>query len=179
VYQINLLPWREQARKNEQTRFAVIAACVAGLGLFCTVFFHLHYSGIIKKQMQRNDILQASLDAEAATLMTLNKKRDELISIDSQLHFVYELRESSYIAVRLLNELTIVNPDAVTLYKVVRRGKSITVFGKARSNLQITLFLENIEKSKFFSKPELTEIQGKAGTEGEERNFQLQLVQEE
>ena len=176
--QINLLPWREQLRKKEQIRFGIIVLLVAGAGLFCTIFFHLHYASTIHQQLKRNEILQAALDEESASLMTLNKKKKELIATEDQLHFVYALRETSYRAVRLLNELAIANPDAVTLYKIVRTGDIVLVFGKAKSNLQITLFMESIEKSKYFTQPDLTEIQGKEGKEGEERNFQLKIVQQ-
>ncbi len=179
MYQINLLPWREQARKKKQARFAAIVACVAGLGLFCTVFVHLHYTHVINHQMERNALLQTTLDDESKVLMELNKQHTELVSVDNQLHFIFSLKESGYNAVHLLNELTLLNPDGVTLYKLIRTGNEITIFGKARSNLQITLFLENIEKSKFFAKPELTQIEGKGGAEGDVRVFQLKLQQEE
>ena len=148
--QINLLPWREQERKKNQLRFGMIVALMAGLGFFCTVFFHIHYSGTIKEQLKRNDYLQSILDQESSNLIMLNQKQKELMSTNDQLHFVFALRKTSYRAVRLLNQLTILNPDAVTLYKVVRTGDAVIVFGKAKSNLQITLFMESIEKSSFF-----------------------------
>lgn len=178
MIQINLLPWREQAKQNAQKRFGMIALAFAGFGVFVTIFFHMHYSSEIKQQLARNAFLQQTLDQESGQLMTLNKEKKELVEIDDQLHFIFELRESSYRAVRLLNELAIVNPEAVTLYKIVRNGNSVIVFGKAKSNLQITLFMESIEKSKFFNQPVLTEISGKDSKAGEERIFQLKIEQQ-
>lgn len=178
MIQINLLPWREQSRKQEQVRFAIIVAMFAGFGLFVTVFFHMDYSAKINRQLARNVKLQSALDQEAGELMTLNKQKREMIDVDDQLHFIFNLRDSSYRAVRLLNELAIVNPEAVTLYKIIRLGNAITVFGKAKSNLQITLFMESIEKSKYFAQPVLTEISGKESKTGEERTFQLKIEQQ-
>lgn len=179
MIQINLLPWREQARKKNQTRFAIIVASFAGLGLLVAVFFHMHYASMIGKQLKRNAILQTSLDRESEILMTLGKQKKELLGIDNQLHFIFDLRESSYRAVRLLNALAISNPDNVTLFKIIRAKNTILVFGKAKSNLQITLFMESIEKSKLFNQPVLTEISGKESDAGEDRTFQLKLEQQE
>jgi type IV pilus assembly protein PilN len=176
--QINLLPWREYTKKRKQIQFGIIVAVVAALGLFCTIFFHIHYASTIRHQQDRNALLQTELDQQATQLMTLNKQKKELIKIEDQLHFLFTLRESGYGAVRLLNELAILNPDSVTLYKIIRVGDDITVFGKAKSNLQITMFMESIKKSKFFVQPDLTEINGKEGNAGEERNFQLKIKQQ-
>lgn len=178
MIKINLLPWREQARKKAQHRFLVIAGAFAGLGVFSTLFFHMHYSSAISHQLKRNTFLQQFLDQESNQLMTFNKQKKDLAEIDGQLHFIFHLRESSYRAVRLLNELVIVNPDSVTLYKIVRRGNTVLVFGRAKSNLQITLFMKNIEKSKFFNQPVLTDISGKDSSVGEDRNFQLKMEQQ-
>lgn len=178
MIQINLLPWREKLRKESQTRFGIIAACSAGLGLLLTIFLHSHYMFEISNQNKRNAMLQEALDQESAVLETLNNQKSELLKIDKKLHFIYNLRDDSYRAVRLLNELAVTNPEAITLSKIVRIGDNIQIFGTAKSNLQITLFMESIEKSKYFNQPELTEISGKEGDTGEQREFKLKLQQQ-
>jgi type IV pilus assembly protein PilN len=177
MIQINLLPWREKEKKEKQIRFLLIVASFAGLGLFFTGIFHMYYSSKIHYQQQRNTILQVALDQESTNLMALNKQKDELIKVGEQLHFIYALRASSYRAVKLLNVLPIASPDDVMLYKIIRTKNTILVFGKAKSNLQITQFMESIAKSKFFNQPVLTEISGKEGAAGEDRNFQIKLEQ--
>jgi len=178
MIQINLLPWREQARKKQQNRFTVVVAVFAGLGLFVAALFHLEYVAKINFQQKRNSIMQTALDEASSSLMIMNKQKAELDDVDSQLHFIFDLRESSYRAVRLLNELAIANPDSVTLFKLVRMGDAITLFGKAKSNLQITLFMESLEKAKIFTQPDLTEITGKEGDAGDERKFELKMKQQ-
>lgn len=177
MIQINLLPWREHERKISQTRFGVIVGIAAGLGLFCAVIMHMHLSGKIHKQTARNHFLQTALDQESAKLMSLDADKRQLNNIDDQLNFLYGLRDRGYRAVRLLNEMAASNPDSVSLSKIIRAGNSITVFGRAKSNLQITLFMEGIKNSKYFSQPTLTEISGKENDTGEERTFQLKVEQ--
>ena len=179
MIQINLLPWREQMRKRKQNRFGIVAMIAAGLGLLSSIFFHLHYASKIGSQLKRNEMLQNVVNEETAHLNDLNKQKKELVDVDNQLHFIYALRESSYRAVRVLNEISIANPDTVTLYKLVRSGPNIQVFGKAKSNLQVTQFMENIEKSNYFSQPVLTEISGKENDGSNVRDFQLKVEQQD
>lgn len=178
MIQINLLPWREQARKKKQARFAYVAGGAVGLGLLVTVFFHMHFSSKITAQNERNAMLQSALDQESVELRSLNEKKRDLVDIEDQLNFIYALREASYRAVRLLNEITIANPSDVTLYKLTRNKNIVILFGKAKSNLQITLFMESLEKSKVFKQPVLTEISGKDAEAGEQRYFQIKLEQQ-
>lgn len=177
--QINLLPWREKSRKLKQNRFGLIALATAGMGLFFTLLFHMDYSLRISEQSKRNATLQAALDEESTHLKDLNKGKRELLDVDNQLHFIYSLRNTGYQAIQLLNKLAMINPDSITLSKIVRNGNTILITGKAKSNVQITLFMESIEQSKTFNQPVLTEISGKENETGEVRSFQLKLQQVE
>ena len=60
---------------------------------------------------------------------------------------------------------------------LTRENNSISITGRAKSNLQITLFMENLAKSNIFKQPELTNISGKENSSGEERIFQLKVDQ--
>lgn len=178
MIQINLLPWREQARKVKQKRFATIAGVVACCAIACVVLVHLRYLAKTHYQTKRNAMIQTELDTESNQLMSLNKQKEEVVKIDEQLRFIFDLRESSYYAVRILNEIAAANPDAVTLEKVARAGKDITISGKAKSNLQVTMFMESLEKSKFFGQPVLSDINTKESEAGEDRKFELKMSEQ-
>lgn len=178
MIQINLLPWREQARKEKQKRFATIAGVVACCAIACVVLVHVRYLAKIHYQNKRNAMIQEQLDAESNQLMSLNKQKEQVVKIDEQLHFIFDLRESSYYAVRILNDIASANPDAVTLDKILRAGKDITISGKAKSNSQVTMFMEALEKSKFFGQPVLSDINTKESNAGEERQFELKMSEQ-
>lgn len=179
MIQINLLPWREQARKAKQKRFATVAGFVACLAIASIVMAHIRYMALTHQQVKRNAVIQAELDAESNQLMTLNKQKEEVLKIDEQLHFIFDLRQSSYYAVRVVNDVAAANPDGVTLIKIARAGKDITILGTAKSNLQVTLFMEALEKSEFFGQPVLSDINTKGSSAGEERQFELKMIQED
>ena len=147
------------------------------LVLFFVFLFHLYVNGLIKHQQKRNDFLQLELMKEQSELNRINDIDKQQIEIKKQLNFIFGLRNSNYQVVRLFNELLAVVPDSVSLNKIVRQNNSIVILGKAASNLQITLFMKNIEKSDFFKQPVLTEITGKENMAGNERYFQLKVEQ--
>lgn len=175
MIQINLLPWREQARKAKKARLAFLAGGCAVLAVLSVGLIHLQYRSEIKHQQQRNKEMLGYLEKENNELFDLKKKKVEVEIIDKQLEFIFALRHAGFKAVDILNELAKVSPETVTLDKIVREDDVITVFGKAKSNLQITLFMENIKQSKLFNQPVLTRISGKDGEVGRERSFQLRV----
>lgn len=177
--QINLLPWREQARQGKKTQFIVILVSFIILTLFLVLIAYFYLDSLISSQKKINDFLQTSLDQENSQLLVLHKKKQEQDAVDKQLHFIFGLRDSSYKAVRLLDELTRVVPDSVLLSKITREGDKITIKGKAQSNLQVTLFLKNIAKSPIFTQPILAEINGQENNSEDQKYFLLKFEQRE
>lgn len=177
--QVNLLPWREQARQKQKKLFglAVLAAILAAL--FCVAMMHLYYVSLLKVEKKRIDYLQAELDKEQLALGEYNKNKKLQLSVVEELNFIHSLRENNYDVVKLLNELVKIVPEGVSFNEISRTGSAIVVKGRAKSNLQITLLLKNIAASSLFKQPDLTEISGKENTVGEEINFILKADQHE
>ena len=158
--------------------FVYVLAGFIGLTIFFLFLAHLYYGSLIKNQQKNNTFLQEQLDKEQVVLNDLNKKKKQQTIIDSQLNFLLSLRDKSYRAVRMLDELARVVPEGVFLLKIVSQNNTLTLFGKATSNLQVTQFMENIDKSAVFMQPVLTEISAKDNSAGEEKFFELNVKQE-
>lgn len=175
--QINLVPWREQARRAKKIRFGLMLLAVIVFALLVLLGLHGRYNRLIKHQEGRNDFLSQKLGAEQGELNKLNaEKKLQLIILD-QVRFVLALREDDYKTIELLNSLTHVVPEAVVFTKVMRTGSQITLIGRAKSNLQITQLMKNIESTALFDQLQLSVISGKENTSGEERTFQLIFMQ--
>ena len=175
--QINLLPWREKARKARQVRFYIVLGMSSFAAILCVFIIHLYVGNKIAHQVKRNAFLQTVTSQEQTTLNMLDKKMKEKKAIDIELEFIMSLRESSYKAVQLLDELVRVVPNGVFFKKLVRQGPAVTIIGRANSNLEITSLMKSISKSAVFDNADLTEITGKDSTSGEEREFQLKFNQ--
>lgn len=174
---INLLPWREQARQAKKNRFFLTLAVAMGITLLFSLFYHVYFSSMITHQEYANHLLETKLLEEKAKLQTFMLKQKNQALLLNNLHFIFSLREKSYLAVRLLDELARIVPDSIMLTDIKQEKNLILITGKAESNLQVAIFLEKIAKSPFFQKPVLTEISGNLENGGEERNFKLAFQQ--
>lgn len=174
--QINLLPWREQARLEKKLNFFVMLFLFIGATIVLEIILHLIMVNRIGYQERSNNYLEYQLQQEQAVVTQLNKRKKEGFRIYSKLQLLYKLKDRSYKAVRLLDTLARIMPDGVALTKIKREEDHVTLIGKSKSNLQVTQLMENISKSGIFRQPVLTEIARKQN-EIDEKNFQIAVVQ--
>ncbi len=175
---INLLPWREESRKIEKIKFGLLLLAIVSLAIFTVFIVHLVLESVIHHSQERNQYLQTLLDNEQVVLGGLSKEKQIQMTITTDLQFIASLRETSYQAIRLLNELTKVVPSDVFLTKIIRNQNSITLVGQAKSSLEITRLMKNIEKSPVFKQPTLSEISAQGINTPNEKKFVIKVIQE-
>ena len=85
---INLLPWREELRAEQQKEFVVMvvgAVIIAGL---LVLLVHLRLAGMIDAQERRNTFLEneiAELDKQIAEIKDLETTKNTLLTYSSRL----------------------------------------------------------------------------------------------
>jgi type IV pilus assembly protein PilN len=176
--QINLLPWREQARQEKRMLFVAILMGFVALTFIFVFILHVWVRERINSQNVRNNYLEAALLKEQDVLGQLNKVNSAKHKIEEQLRYLFNLRFTSYQAVNIFNDIPKITPDGVSLNKIIRQGNTITILGRAKSNLEVTQFMENLEKSPVFEHPVLTEINAKENSVENQRFFQLNVTLE-
>lgn len=174
---INLLPWREERRKQRQQEFIamlVFAALVAGLAFWI-------WKGVVEdrisSQQARNDHIQseiAKLDKQIAEIKDLTQRRDELIA---RMKVIQELQGNRPTVVYLFDQLVRTLPDGVHYSSVERKGDSFTINGIAESNNRISRLMRNLEASAWFQEPNLVNV--KALSNGSEANSFVLIVRQE
>jgi len=177
--QINLLPWREQARQAKKIRLGIVAGITVGIAIVVNIIIHLLMLSSIHHQQSRTAFLQTELSAVGGVLVDLNRKKREQDAVISELNFIYSMRKKSYNAIILFDTLVKVVPDAISFNKIIRENNTITITGKSSSNLQITQLMKNITGINIFKQPDLKEIIGKENVSGDERLFQIKVEQTE
>ncbi len=170
---INLLPWRDQQRKERQQRFFVtlaISAVIAGLAVGGV---HFHIQTLIDFQNSRNNRLQQEIalaDKKIKEIEQLEKRKADLIA---RMQIIESLQASRPEAVHVFDELVQTIPDGVHLRSFSYKGRSIGLAGEAQSNARVSTYMRNIDGSPWFSDPRLLQIQ----KQGVVRNFGLNLTQ--
>ena len=158
---INLLPWREELRKQKQQQFAVVAAGSAIVGGLLILLGHMQMEGLIDKQNNRNSYLEteiAELDKKIERIKTLEKTKTALLA---RMDIIQQLQRSRPQSVHLMDELVFTLPDGVHLQNITQKGAALTVKGIAQSNARVSAYMRNIDDSSWLGEPKLDVIETK------------------
>ncbi len=161
---INLLPWREELRKQRQQTFAMAtlgAVIVAAAIVFGT---KATYSARIKYQEERNDYLSsqiAELDRQIKEIQDLESVKARTLA---RMDVIETLQSSRPEVVHLFDELAQAVPDGVHLESVRQAGTRVTIRGVAQSSTRVSAFMRNIDASEWLTNPGLDVVETIGGS---------------
>src|SRR3970040_751103 len=172
---INLLPWREMQRK-EQDRQLLSIAVGAWILMGVIIFYaHVHVSSLIENQNRRNDFLNqeiAKVDKEIKEIAALKKQRAALIA---RMNVIYELQSDRTQVVHLFDELARKLPEGIYFSSLKHTGNNIALQGTAQSNARVSALMRNLASSDWFTNPELEVITSKAAGSDRVSSFSLNV----
>ena len=174
---INLLPWREELRKQKQQQFAVVTAGTAILGGLLVLLAHMQMDGLIEHQNNRNQFLDtqiAELDKKIAKIKDLEKTKTALLA---RMDIIQALQHSRPQSVHLMDQLVYTLPDGVYLDKITQKGDALTLSGIAQSNARVSAYMRNIDTSEWMAQPKLDVIETKEGDRRRTAEFVLRASQ--
>jgi len=174
---INLLPWREERRKQQQIEFFVILGIAAAITLMLWGSVHLYYTQRIDYQNSRNQFLEtqiARLDQKIKEIEDLEREKERLLA---RMRAIEQLQTNRPLIVRLYDELINSLPEGVSLVRVQQQGKNITINGVAQSNARVSSFMRNLESSQWLEDPKLDVIQAETAEGLRVSNFTLRFNQ--
>ena len=174
---INLLPWREELRRERQRQFINVAAGAAIVMVGIVVLAHLRMSGIIENQNNRNQFMTAQIaqvDKEIEEIKTLEKEKAALLA---RMKVIQELQGSRPEIVHIFDELAKTIPDKVFLLKTSRKDREISIEGVADSNDYVSEFMRNLDNSPWLTNPRLTVIESNKKEYPGSSWFQLKVSQ--
>lgn len=170
---INLLPWREELRKEKQKQFIASAGGAVLLMVAVVAYVHMHIGGLIDYQQSRNDFLKQNIrevEAKIRQIEALEKKKEQLIA---RMQIIEKLQSDRPGIVHLFDELVKAIPDGVFIVNVGQNAGSLMIEGQAESNARVSAFMRKLDTSEWFDEPTLEVIQGA----GKNRSFTLKVAQ--
>lgn len=156
---LNLLPWRDAQKKQQQARFmtTITAACVSS---FLLVFgVSAVYSSMIEGQDGRNNYLQgeiAILDQRITEIKQLDEKKKNL---QKRMELIAQLQSSRNLGTQIMDEIAKVTPAGVYLTNLEKKGPSLLLVGKSESNNRLSNMIRSVETSELLSNPLLEFIE--------------------
>lgn len=152
---INLLPWREEARRERQRQFMYSLLGTLVLGAILVLIIGLFYDQRINIQEVRNGKLQSEINRLQQRINRINeleKTRERLLSRKA---IIEELQASRSLTVEMLDKLAKSIPVGVTLENVRQQGNNVTLLGSAQSNARVSAYLQELEVNDLFTGPDL------------------------
>ena len=163
---INLLPWRDEERKERKLAFfvAIGGATVAALAVAGVGFVMLN--SMIDGQVQRNEKLRAEirqLDKQIEEINNLESSKQKFIA---RMEIIEKLQRSRPEIVHLFDEIVKQLPEGVYLTGVKQQDKRLRFDGIAQSSTRVSAFMRNIDGSEWLRNPDLEIVQSATGGSG-------------
>jgi type IV pilus assembly protein PilN len=156
---INLLPWREEQRKQRLKNFGIAAGVAVALGVAVVWYAHWTVSNFIEYQQARNAFLEneiAILDKQIAEIKELESTKERLLA---RMEIIEQLQRSRPEVVHLIDELVRRLPDGVYLKSVKQTGNRLSIKGVAQSSTRVSAFMRNIDASDWLADPGLDVVE--------------------
>jgi type IV pilus assembly protein PilN len=163
---INLLPWRDEERKERKLAFfvAIGGATLGGAVIAFAGFLLLN--SMIENQYQRNERLKAEirlLDKQIEEINNLESAKQKFIA---RMEIIEKLQRSRPEIVHLFDEIVKQLPEGVYLTAVKQQEKRLRFDGIAQSSTRVSAFMRNIDGSEWLRNPDLEIVQSAAGGSG-------------
>lgn len=173
---INLLPWREERRKERTRQFVAFLVVAALLAAGAAFGAKLYMDDWLAYQRSRNALLEreiAAMDRQIQEIDRLEETRSKLLA---RKEIIEELQRDRSQMVHLFDELARTIPDGVYLTSVRQSGAQLTLNGIAESSARVSAYMRNVQASDWLHDPELVVIETvNRQDEGRVRQFTLQM----
>jgi type IV pilus assembly protein PilN len=160
---INLLPWRDEQRRERKLAFLVAlgGGTVAAVVAACAVY--LLMGSMVDAQQRRNEMLRAEikrLDKQIEEINDLEGAKQKYIA---RMEIIEKLQRSRPQIVHLFDEIVRALPDGVYLTSVKQTDKRLKFEGVAQSSTRVSAFMRNIDGSEWLKNPELEVVETSKG----------------
>ncbi|MFO1427070.1 MAG: PilN domain-containing protein [Steroidobacteraceae bacterium] len=160
---INLLPWREEQRKERKLAFLVALGAATVAALVVTFIVNLFYGSLISGQESRNERLNTEireLDKQIEKINSLEEQKQKFIA---RMQIIEKLQRSRPEIVHVFDELVRTLPDGTYLTNVKQTGARLKIQGVAQSSTRVSTYMRNIDASQWLRNPELEVVKTEAG----------------
>ncbi len=152
---INLLPWREEQRRERQRRFMLALLGSLVLGVVLVFLVGVVFDQKINHQQFRNELVKKEiqkLEVKIRRIDELERTRARLIS---RKKVIERLQASRSMTVELLDNLAKSIPVGVTLTTIRQQGVTLLLTGTSQSNARVSAYLRELESNNLFIDPQL------------------------
>ncbi len=172
MIRINLLPHREERRKERQRQFfgMLVASAFAGGAVWYAGSTYLDER--VASQEARNTILKNEMKRLDTQIEEIKRLKDQTSALLARKQVVEALQTNRSEGVKLIDQVGRI-PEGLFLKTVKQTGGKINVSGYAQSNARVSALMRDLEVSPVLRSPELVEV--KSATVSNQRTNEFSL----
>jgi type IV pilus assembly protein PilN len=174
---INLLPWREEARKKRQRDFMIALGAALVVAVVCVFATVLTYAQMIDHQRARNTRLEneiVELDKSIAEIDGLERQKERLLA---RMEIIEQLQRSRPEVVHLFDEISRNLPEGVYLTTLKQTGKDVELTGVAQSSTRVSALMRRIDESVWLTDPGVEKVETTEAGPARQAEFIVNLKQ--
>ena len=178
---INLLPHREERRRQRKRNFFVGLGLAAGVGVVLSVMWYGVVQQLTAVQQQRNAYLRSEITRQESQIKDIANLRSEIEGLKARQGAVEDLQLNRNVPVQLLDELVRMTPEGVYLTSIRQTDGVVLLNGLAQTNERVSEFLRSTQaKANWLDRMELVEIKSiiqpvAAGSREQRRLYEFAL----
>lgn len=175
---INLLPWREERRRERQQQFLVTLFITAAFGAAVIFAANVHVGQLVQNQDSRNAYLRSEIalvDKKIEEIKTLQATKQSLIA---RMQVIERLQTSRPQIVHLFDELARTLPNGVYLQSVSQTEDTLKIAGIAESSTRVGAYMRSLDNSPWLKDPKLGPIETSMEGRVRRSTFSLTVKQE-
>jgi type IV pilus assembly protein PilN len=160
---INLLPWREQQRRERKLAFFVGLGGATIAALVATFAGYLVFQSQISAQEARNQRLRGEIKVLDAQIQEINNLESQKQRFIGRMQVIDKLQRSRSEVVHMFDEVANLVPDGVYLTAFKQNNRRLRFDGVAQSSTRVSTFLRNIDSSQWMKNSSLAGVESKQG----------------
>lgn len=159
MIKINLLPHREEKRKQRKNAFYALMTGSAIAGVACVMLVGVVINDNIENQNQRNQFIKDENTRLDGEIKEIAKLKEEIEALEARQRAVEDLQADRNQPVYLMDELVKQVPEGSYVRSLKQDGQRIVLNGHAQSNERVSELLRNFgNNSPWLERPDLIEI---------------------
>ncbi|WP_299494756.1 PilN domain-containing protein [uncultured Shewanella sp.] len=152
---INLLPWREEAREQRKKEYIRVLLLVFLVSVLVSYLSLMVVNGLISEQEERNDYLLSEinfLDEQIGEIQSIRVRKKD---IERRTDIILNLQQARNLPTRVLDELVKVVPAGVYLSSIKKNGSALLIEGRSESNNHVANMMRKVKASQWLHDPNM------------------------
>ncbi|GLS82170.1 PilN domain-containing protein [Paraferrimonas haliotis] len=173
---INLLPWREEAREQKKRDYYLALVLTSLVGFLIVYLTIMVVDGQINEQNARNQYLKDEIVLLDKQIKEIREIREKKKDIERRTDIILNLQEARNLPTHVLDELVRIVPPGVYISNLEKKGSLIWIEGRSESNNNVSNMMRKVKASQWMHDPSMKSIFSQQDEVRKMQSFSLRVA---